>query len=125
MLIYNLYYFNNRWYAICVADKMISTTDKETNTPGKLSPSEVYDLYAPAVYGNILRIVHHVPIAEKILEQVFVNSFNEKPVSNGTSLRPLVTLLNTSRKKSDKTLEALKIFNECCAGLTVSISKKK
>ena len=104
---------------------MISTTCKEKNIHNNLSQSEMYDLYAPAVYGHILRIVHQVPIAEKILEQVFVNSFNEKTVYKDTSLKPLVTLLNTSRKKSDKTVEALKIFNECCAGLTVCISNKK
>jgi len=104
---------------------MFSNNDREKCAINNLSPSEIYDSYAPAVYGKILSIVHEVPIAEKILEKVFVASLNDKTVFNNTLLTPLITLLNQSRKKSDKIIKALNIFNECCAGATVCIADKK
>ena len=59
----------------------------------------MYDSFAPAVYGKILSIVHEGPIAEKIIEQFFVNSLNDKTVFNNTLFTSLGTLLKHSRKK--------------------------
>jgi len=74
------------------------------STTNNLYESEMYDSYAAAIYGSILRIVHKVPIGEKIPEQVFVNSFNNKTAYNDTLPTPF-TLLNHSRKKVTKQLK--------------------
>lgn len=57
--------------------------------PNLLIPSKfnvdfeiIYDKYAPALYGQILKAVKHKQIAEKILMKIFTqgcNSFNSKP----------------------------------------------
>ncbi|MGK2861928.1 MAG: hypothetical protein ACSLE0_08345 [Chitinophagaceae bacterium] len=101
--------------------------DNIKNIPSQndLSPSEIYDLYAPAVYGRILKIVHKGPIAGKILEKVFIKAFKEKNLSGNNLNNPLISLLNHSREKSYQTLKALNIINECCAGATKSLADKK
>ncbi len=95
--------------------------------PKDLFQSELYDLYAPAVYGRILKIVHKGPIAGKILEKVFIKAFKEKNLAGNdlSKPKPLISLLNHSREKSYQTLKALNIINECCAGATKSLADKK
>lgn len=91
----------------------------------KLSHEKLYDVCAPAVYGKILSVVKQPPIADKILEKVFVNAFNDEDTFTGSFKSPLITLLEKSDDKSNKTLTALNIFRECCAGSTISITDKK
>ena len=89
---------------------------------GRLTP-ELYDIYAPPVYGKILKIVHEAPIAERIFEKVFVSTYTN---SKYFPLRsPLMSLIDIAQEKSHKTLKALEIFNECCSGATISITEKK
>ncbi len=38
------------------------------------SISELYDKYAPALYGRIIKVIKQKEIAEKVLEKVFLNS---------------------------------------------------
>lgn len=90
-----------------------------------LSQSEQYDLYAPAVYGRILSIVHKGPIAEKVLEKVFINAFTAKHAAANSLLSPLNTLLNASRDKSNKTIQALNLFKDCCEASGVCVTVKK
>ena len=90
----------------------------------KLSPEKIYDVCAPAVYGKILSIVQEVPIANKVLEKVFVEAFKNKDTFNGSSKSPLITLLDKSGDKSTKTLKALNVFRECCEGSTLSLTDK-
>jgi hypothetical protein len=104
---------------------MPSKKNKEITVVNDLSPSEIYDLYAPAVYGKILGIIHKVPIADKILEKVFIKGFQDKELFANTSRPPLISLLNQSREKSYQTIKALNIFNECCAGASISMTDKK
>lgn len=100
-------------------------TDKTQNSKqikSKLT-SELYDLYAPPVYGKILSIVHKGPIAGKILEKVFVSAYTN---NNSFPLRsPLMSLIDIAHEKSSKTVQALTIFSECCSGATISIVDKK
>ena len=53
-------------------------TNKDEIFVNELSPPEIYDLYAPAVYGKILGIVHKAPIADKLLEKVFIKGLQDK-----------------------------------------------
>ena len=89
-----------------------------------LSDEAFYDLFAPVVYGQIIRVVPQVPIANKILEKVFMNAFRNRMVMHSSLRSPLITLLNQSRDKTQATLEALYIFRECCAGASVNIADK-
>jgi len=98
--------------------------NKET-TANKVITIEMYDLYAPAVYGKILSIVHKGPIAHKILEKIFATAFKGDNIPTHNSNTPLISLLNQSREKSYKTIKALNIFSECCAGTSVHITDKK
>jgi hypothetical protein len=86
-----------------------------------LSNAALYDLYAPAVYGNILRIVPQKPIAEKVLEKVFLDAFRNRAALHNSLRAPLTNLLNHSRDKSKSILRALQILNESCHGTTASI----
>ena len=104
---------------------MMPEKNKEIDSLAWLSQSEIYDLYAPAVYGKILSIVHKGPIADKILEKIFVEAFTINHILYKTPRRPLISLLNHSREKSYKVIKALNIFNECCAGTTICINNKK
>ena len=87
----------------------------------KLTP-EVYDMYAPPVYGKILSIVHKGPIAGKVLEKVFVSAYSNNPTFPLRS--PLMSLVDIAHEKSKKTIKALTIFNECCSGKSIGIKDK-
>lgn len=98
------------------------------NTPDKtviksLTPA-VYDLYAPAVYGKILSIVHKGPIADKILEKVFINMYKGNQPTAYHLQAPLIRLLNHAREDSYKIVKALILFRECCSGSSVHITNK-
>lgn len=99
-------------------------TEKRTKL-NSLSNIALYDMYAPAVYGNILNIVPHEPIAESILQKVFTNAFRNREALHNSLRAPLTNLLNQSRDKSRKVVRALEIFRECCDGATVSMDSKK
>lgn len=84
---------------------------------------EIYNLFVPPVYGKILSIVREDQIAEKILEKVFVYAYKN---NNTFPLRsPLMSLMDIAHDKSSKTVNALAIFRECCAGTSISIAEKK
>lgn len=78
--------------------------------------AELYDKYAPAVYGKIIRVVKQKDVAEKILEKVFVNALVDKNIEAGVHLTPLTTLLNHSRKKTYSTLKAIRMFQATACG---------
>lgn len=92
-------------------------------TPYNILTPDLYDVYAPAVYGKILSIINKEQIADRLLEKVFVNAYKPPPASHLQT--PLTSLLNEARKKSNKTIQALNIFRECCSGSTVHIKDKK
>ena len=86
--------------------------------------SEFYDKYAPVLYGNILRVVPQGPIADKILEKVFVAACTNNFITNSANQPQLMSLLNEARKKSKKTMNALNIFRACCSGANVCLVEK-
>lgn len=104
---------------------MSPESNKDKISVKELSPSEIYDLYAPAVYGKILGIVHKSPIADKLLEKIFIKALEDKDLFTNIERPPLLSLLNQSRAKCYQTIKALNIFNECCAGSSVSMTDKK
>jgi predicted transcriptional regulator len=78
------------------------------------SVSELYDKYAPALYGRIIRVVKQKEIAEKILEKVFINAVIDKNVKQSNHLSLFTSLLNHSRKKTYGTMKAMKVLEACC-----------
>lgn len=98
----------------------INQPDKKISN--KLTP-EIYDKYAPPVYGKILSIVDKNPIAEKLLEKVFVLAYTTDETFPLRS--PLMSLIDIANEKSKKTIKALEIFRECCAGTSTSIDDEK
>ncbi len=101
--------------------KSEKTQEKKVNKVN-LTP-ELFDMFAPPVYRKILKIVKEGPIAERIFEKVFVSAFTN---NKSFPLRsPLMSLIDIADEKSNKTIQALEIFNECCSGSTISIAEKK
>ena len=76
--------------------------------------SELYDKFAPALYGRIIMVVKQKDIAEKILERVFVNALIDKNVTRHNHVTLFTTLLNHSRKKTYGTMKALRVLEACC-----------
>lgn len=76
--------------------------------------SELYDKYAPALYGRIIMVVKQKEIAEKILERVFINALVDKNINQPTHVTQFTSLINHSRKKSYATLKALRVLDACC-----------
>lgn len=72
--------------------------------------SELYDKYAPALYGRIIRVVKQKEMAEKILERVFINALVDKNVKQSTHTSLFTSLINHSRKKSYGTLKAIRVL---------------
>jgi DNA-directed RNA polymerase specialized sigma24 family protein len=92
------------------------TQISESANDDSLSASALYDKYAPALYGRIIRVVKQKDIAEKILERVFMNALVDKNLPQSDNLTFFTTLINHSRKKTYSTLKALKILDACsCA----------
>lgn len=87
----------------------------------KLTP-EMFDRYAPPIFGKILTIVNKIDIAEVVLEKVFKTAYighTSFPIRS-----PLMSLMDIAEEKSKRTLKALEIFRQCCSGASVSIVKK-
>ena len=76
---------------------------------------ELYDKYAPAVYGKIIRVVKQKDIAEKILEKVFVTALTDTNLK-AIHLTQFTNLLNLTHKKTYTTLKAIKLFQACSCG---------
>lgn len=79
-------------------------------TPDADSFSEIYDQYAPALYGRIMAVVKQKEMAEKILERVFINALVDKSIQTPAHLTLFTSLINHSRKKTYSTLKALKVL---------------
>ena len=67
--------------------------------------SELYDTYAPAVYGSILEIVKNKSTAEKILEEVFVTIWCKR-TENTIHISYFISLLNEARNISNAQLKS-------------------
>jgi hypothetical protein len=72
--------------------------------------SELYDKYAPALYGRIMGVVKQKEIAEKILERVFINALVDKSVEQSSRITLFTSLINHSRKKTYSTLKAMRVL---------------
>lgn len=95
----------------------ISESAKSLNSD-QASVSELYDKYAPALYGRILTVVKQKEIAEKILERVFINALVDKNVKQANHVTLFTSLLNHSRKKTYGTMKALRVLEACCGSQT-------
>ena len=84
--------------------------------------SELYDKYAPALYGRIMGVVKQKEIAEKILLRVFINAVVDKNVQQSSHIRLFTSLLNHSRNKTYGTLKALRMFEACSCGTQSTIA---
>ena len=80
----------------------------KTLDTGETSVSEIYDKYAPALYGRIINIVKQKEIAEKILERVFINALVDNKVKQSAHISAFTSLLNHSRKKTYSTMKAMR-----------------
>lgn len=78
--------------------------------------SELYDKYAAALYGIILRIVGKEIIAGKVLEKVFRKNIEGNDNDAPKLLSRFTLMSNQSRKKSNDSLKAIKIFQACNNG---------
>ena len=92
----------------------ISENAKELESD-EASVSALYDKYAPALYGRIIKVVKQKEIAEKILLRVFVNAVVDKNMKQSNHLSLLTSLLNHSRKKTYGTMKAMKVLESCCS----------
>ncbi len=99
--------------------------NKKTDPINTLSHSDMYDQFAPAMYGKILSIVHKGPIADKVLERVFKNAYLHKDAAVPSLRTPFIDLLNSSREESYKTLQALNLFRQCCEASGACVTNKK
>lgn len=84
--------------------------DSKSLTVDANSFSELYDKYAPALYGRIIRVVKQKEIAEKILERVFINALVDKNVKQAGQITLFTSLINHSRKKTHGTLKAIRVL---------------
>lgn len=89
--------------------KQINENAKTLNADA-VSFSQLYDKYAPALYGRIIQVVKQKEIAEKILERVFINALVDKNVKQPSHLSLFASLINHSRKKSYGTLKAIRVL---------------
>lgn len=85
-------------------------------TPNVPVTKELYDSYAAAVYGKILSIIPTTDIADKLLETIFIKSDMPDNIIHKSQTTPLISLLNQAREKSYRTIKALNILKESCAG---------
>lgn len=73
---------------------------------------DLYNKYAPGIYGKILGMVKQKEVAEKILEKIFVTlpqTNNAKP----KYITPFCHLLNHTNKKTVTTLKAIRTLQAC------------
>jgi DNA-directed RNA polymerase specialized sigma24 family protein len=76
-------------------DAALAAAIKEGN---QQSFGELYDKYAPALMGIISRIVKDTEQAEEILNNTFVNVWNQIAQYNGSQGTLLIWLINMARK---------------------------
>lgn len=69
--------------------------------------SLLYDAYAPAMYGRILKIIPHNEKAENILASLFINLSHTIKIYNAEATSLFIWLLNMATNKS---IEALNIY---------------
>ena len=87
-----------------------------------VSFSELYDKYAPALYGRIIQVVKQKEMAEKILERVFINALVDKNVKQSGHISLFTSLINHSRKKTYGTLKAIRVLESLRCDSENSIS---
>ena len=80
--------------------------------------SEIFDKYAPALYGRILNVVKNKEIADKILERVFVNSYNNRE-EKSENVSDFTALINESRNSTYQILKSVKLFNAIACGSSI------
>jgi hypothetical protein len=85
--------------------KSVKTLENE-----ETSVSDIYDKYAPALYGRIINVVKQKEIAEKILERVFINALADNNVKRSAHITAFTSLLNHSRKKTYSTMKAMRVL---------------
>ena len=100
--------------------QLINQINSEATSFDKEVLSELYDKYAPAVYGRIMQVVKQKEIAEKILEKVFIKAFTKPENNTQTHLTPFTALLNQSRDKTYSTIKALKVLKSLSCGFSTS-----
>lgn len=83
-----------------------------------LSNGQIYDLYAPPVFGNILKTIPVLEVAEFVLTDTFQRALTNRQAMESSLLSPLTLLLNDARKQSERTLLALRLLHESCGGTT-------
>lgn len=67
----------------------------------------IYDLYAPTLYGVILKIVHSEEIARDVLQDTFIKAWDKGNTFNGQKGTLFTWLLNIARNTAiDKTRSA-------------------
>lgn len=79
---------------ICDAELLIML--KEKNIKGI---SILYDKYAAAIFGTILRGVNDVALAQKILEDTFIDIWNNPPVDANHLLSQLLKIARSATPK--------------------------
>ena len=65
--------------------------------PEEAAISQLYDMYAAALYGVILRIVKHEEIAEDVLQECFVKIWSSFPSYDPAKGRLFTWLVNVAR----------------------------
>ena len=99
--------------------KLINQISSEITSPDAQELSDLYDKYAPAVYGRILQVVKQKEIADKILEKVFIKAFDNSKFNTRKHVTPLTALLNQSRDKTYSTVKAIKALKSLSCGSNV------
>lgn len=85
---------------------------KEASKEETVTVEQLYDKYAAAVYGKIIRVIKQKDVAEKILEKVFITALEDK-TGKAIHLTAFTNLLNHTHKKTYSTLNAIRIFQAC------------
>ena len=80
-----------------------------------LSFSDFFDKYSPAVYGRILTVIKDKDVAEKILERVFVRSWEQRN-NNISNLSDFTSLINESRNSTYHILKSIKLYKAISCG---------
>ena len=89
----------------------------------QLPITELFDKYAPAVYGRILTVVKNKDVADKILERVFIN-MAKKRGENKSRISDFMTLMNESRTSTYHIIKSIKLYNAfSCASAESSCAK--
>ena len=87
--------------------------------------SELYDRYAPRVYGLMAHILPSRDTAEGILQEVFVRLWSESPSLRQEGRSVVAWLVITAREAAVDRLRALRMSAPRVATLVCSASAKK